>query len=155
MVESGAGDPASGRIDGEPGIVERYGSVRARKQRNCPMSSPSADPRSPRACSARGPNRDPDVLIRLLYGAAMQPERWPETLDAAERARWDDYRCERLADGSGLSELGFTGYFDRIAILRDERAEDPGKLALLDALEDWGRTLQSSLTMPASPQFEI
>lgn len=82
MVEFGAGDPASGRIDGEPGIVERYGSVRAREQRNCLLSSPSADPRSPRACSARRPDRDPDVLIRLLYGAAMQPERWPETLDA-------------------------------------------------------------------------
>lgn len=96
--------------------------------------------------------RDPR-LVELLF--RYRARNWPETLDAAERARWDDYRRERLADGSGLSELGFTGYFDRIAILRGERVEDPGKLALLDALEDWGMKLQIGLAMPSSPQLEI
>ena len=86
--------------------------------------------------------RDPR-MTELLF--RYRARNWPDTLDAAERARWDDYRRERLADGSGLSEIGFTRYFERIATLRGERATEPGKLELLDALDDWGRTLLHGL----------
>ena len=86
--------------------------------------------------------RDPR-LVELLF--RYRARNWPGTLDASEQARWDDYRRLRLEDGSGLSEVGFTQYFDRIATLRDERAEDAGKLSLLDALDDWGQALRHEL----------
>ena len=86
--------------------------------------------------------RDPR-LPELLF--RYRARNWPETLDGTERARWDDYRRQRLADGSPLAELGFTSYFQRIATLRGEHATDPARLALLDQLDDWGRQLQASL----------
>lgn len=86
--------------------------------------------------------RDPR-LPELLF--RYRARNWPGTLDAAERQRWDGYRRDRLADGSGLSEFGFTSYFERIATLRGQHASDPERLALLDQLDRWGRQLQSSL----------
>src|SRR5690606_32431163 len=86
----------------------------------------------------RDPRR-PELLFR------HRARHRPDTLDAAERRHWDDYRRERLTDGSGLSELGFTSYFERIATLRGQHASDPDRLALLDQLDRWGRQLQSSL----------
>ena len=86
--------------------------------------------------------RDPR-LVELLF--RYRARNWPGTLDDAAQARWDAYRAERFADGSGLGELGFTSYCARIATLRAEHAADPAKLRLLDALDDWGRQLQESL----------
>src|SRR5690606_20904846 len=86
----------------------------------------------------RDPRR-PELLFRY------RARNWPDTLDAAGRERWDAYRRQRLADGSDLSELGFTAYFQRIATLRGEHTADPARLALLDQLDDWGRQLQASL----------
>jgi exodeoxyribonuclease-1 len=80
--------------------------------------------------------RMPELLFRY------RARNWPRTLDAAERTRWDDYRRRRLADGSGLSELSFSGYF---AGIDGVRAEQPGQAPLLDALEAWGRGLQEGL----------
>jgi len=83
--------------------------------------------------------RMPELLFRY------RARNWPETLDAAERQRWNDYRRQRLADDSTLSELGFTPYFDRIATLRGEHAGNAGRLALLDQLDAWGQHLHASL----------
>ena len=83
--------------------------------------------------------RMPELLFRY------RARNWPDTLDAAERERWNDYRRRRLADDSSLSELGFTPYFQRIATLRAEHASDPARLALLDQLDAWGQGLNASL----------
>lgn len=91
-----------------------------------------------RAFDFRDP-RLPELLFRY------RARNWPSSLDDGERARWDDYRRRRLADGSPLSELGFSDYFERIAALRAEHAGDAGRLALLGQLEDWGRNLHASL----------
>jgi len=91
-------------------------------------------------------------LSELLF--RYRARNWPATLDPAEQARWDDYRRNRLADDSSLSETGFTRYFDRIATLRGEHSERPDLLALLEHLQDWGRELQAGLgeTASAPPQ---
>ena len=86
--------------------------------------------------------RDPR-LPELLF--RYRARNWPGTLDAAERERWDDYRRQRLAEGSGLSEYGFDGYFAEIQALRAAHAGDGARLVLLDQLEHWGRELQSGL----------
>ena len=88
-------------------------------------------------------------MHELLF--RYRARNWPQTLDAGERTRWDDYRRARLADGSGLSELGFTQYFERIATLRSDHAADPDRLRLLDRLQAWGEEVARSLGRDASP----
>ena len=71
-----------------------------------------------------------------------QARNWPETLDAAARTRWDDYRRARLARDAGLSEIDLPTYFTTLATLR---AAPDAKHALLDRLEAWGRRIEASL----------
>ena len=82
--------------------------------------------------------RYPELLFR--YRARNRPD----SLDSAERQRWNDYRRQRLAEGSELSELGFTSYYERIATLRALHPDGP-KQVLLDALEAWGRGIEDTL----------
>jgi exodeoxyribonuclease-1 len=71
-----------------------------------------------------------------------QARNWPGSLDAAGRARWDEYRRARLTRDAGLSELTLPGYFERLAALR---AAPEAPQALLDRLEAWGRGIEASL----------
>ena len=69
---------------------------------------------------------------------------WPETLDAEERARWEDFRKARLTRHTALTGLTLEDYFARIGELRgDPGAQD--KLALLDQLQAWGEQLAASV----------
>ena len=86
--------------------------------------------------------RDPR-LPELLF--RYRARNWPDSLFPAERTRWDGYRRTRLAEGSGLSEHGFSGFFAEIHALRATHAGDGAKLVLLDQLEQWGRELEAGL----------
>ena len=85
---------------------------------------------------------DDPRYAELLF--RFRARNWPESLDAGERRRWDDYRRRRLAPGSALTEYDFTAYYAEIARLRAENEPGP-RQAWLDALEAWGRDLESSL----------
>lgn len=82
-------------------------------------------------------------LDALLF--RYRARNWPETLDADERARWDEYRRTRLAPGTVLSEQSLPDYFAQIAQLRADPAMEGGKQVLLDRLELWGRELRIGL----------
>ncbi len=82
-------------------------------------------------------------LEELLF--RYRARNWPDTLEAAERARWDDYRRQRLSEGSALSEYGFPEFFSEIDGLRVAHAGDGARLALLDQLQAYGRALQAGL----------
>ncbi len=82
--------------------------------------------------------RYPELLFRY------RARNWPDTLDAGERNRWNDYRRQRLCRDGGLSEYDFAAYFAEIAALRHARGPGDAQ-SLLDALEAWGRNLQSDL----------
>lgn len=82
-------------------------------------------------------------LHELLF--RYQARNWPESLDAAQRERWDAYRHRRLDSDVGLSEYSFETYAATIARLRAERAGDGRAQALLDQLENWGRELRAGL----------
>lgn len=85
---------------------------------------------------ARFPFRDrrlPTLLLRY------RARNWPATLDAAARAQWDAYRRDRLLGDGGLSELTLPEYHERLRQLRQVHADDPGKQALLQALDAWGQ----------------
>jgi len=70
---------------------------------------------------------------------------WPDTLDAAERARWDDYRLRRLSQGTELSEFDLPGYFAEIRALRTKHPEPGPTQIVLDALEAWGHAIAAGL----------
>lgn len=86
--------------------------------------------------------RDPR-LPELLF--RYRARNWPGTLDAAERARWDDYRRTRLQSDSGLSELDFAAFDREVAALRVAHAGDGPRLALLDHVQQWRDDLGASL----------
>lgn len=85
---------------------------------------------------------DDPRFAELLF--RFRARNWPESLDAGERQRWDDYRRRRLAPGSVLTEYDFTTYYAEIATLRSSTEPGP-RQTWLDALEAWGRDLESSL----------
>ncbi len=79
--------------------------------------------------------RYPELLFRY------RARNWPETLDAVEQTRWDAFRRRRLDIETPLTTLTLDQYFATITALRDDPLTAPDKLALLDALEVWGRNL--------------
>ncbi|KGI78145.1 exodeoxyribonuclease I [Oleiagrimonas soli] len=70
---------------------------------------------------------------------------WPHTLSTEERARWDDFRRQRVRGSHPLSTLSLTDYIDRLQRLRGER--ESAALPLLDQLEQWGRELATELDL--------
>ncbi len=75
-----------------------------------------------------------------------QARNRPESLDAAQQARWNAYRHERLDSDIGLSEYSFETYAGSIAEQRRKHAGDGRAQALLDALDDWGRGVATGLS---------
>ena len=100
----------------------------------------------PAALGAREFGFEDPRLPELLF--RYRARNWPDTLDGAERARWDDFRRRRLAADSGLSEVSLPGFFLELDALRGAHAGNGEKLALLDRLEAWGRELQADLGEP-------
>ena len=75
-----------------------------------------------------------------------QARNWPESLDAAQKARWNAYRHARLDSDIGLSEYSFESYAASIAALRVKHADDGRAQTLLDALQDWGNTIAADMS---------
>lgn len=70
--------------------------------------------------------------------------RWfPDTLDAAERERWQRFRTRRLTREDGLASITLAHYRELVASLRDSATSS--QHAVLDALEAWGDGVASSL----------
>ncbi|MCY1375556.1 Exodeoxyribonuclease I [compost metagenome] len=83
--------------------------------------------------------RLPELLFRY------RARNWPDTLSAGEHQRWDDYRRQRLATDSGMSEYSFTSFDAELAGLRAAHADDAERLALLDKIQQWREDLQAGL----------
>lgn len=69
----------------------------------------------------------------------------PDSLSSIEHARWQQYRVERLAPDTDLSEYDLPSYFAEITSLRADPALGQEAHRILDALEDWGQQIQRSL----------
>ena len=82
--------------------------------------------------------RLPELLFRY------RARNWRGTLTDDERARWDGYRRERLADTT-RSEYTFDGFHAEIDALRQARSDDARVRALLDDVAAWGRDLEAQL----------
>ncbi len=83
--------------------------------------------------------RMPELLFRY------RARNHPQTLDAGERGRWNDYRRQRLLGDAGLGEQTLPDFRAQLDTLALEHAADPAKLALLQHLRDWGTDLEQSL----------
>ncbi|MDQ3511856.1 MAG: exodeoxyribonuclease I [Pseudomonadota bacterium] len=83
--------------------------------------------------------RLPELLFRY------RARNWPETLSAAERTRWDDYRRLRLVSGTSLSEYDFASFDAELAALRITHVADATKLALLEAIDAWKQQVETGL----------
>jgi exodeoxyribonuclease-1 len=66
---------------------------------------------------------------------------WPDTLDADERMRWEDFRRRRIETATPLTALTREDYFATIAQMRADPALPPAHVPLLDALESWGQSI--------------
>lgn len=83
--------------------------------------------------------RMPELLFRY------RARNHPQTLDAGERGRWNDYRRQRLLGDAGLGEQTLPEFRAQLDTLALEHAADPAKLTLLQQLRDWGTDLEQSL----------
>ena len=132
----------AGDRDREPSDVDAslydafIGDGDKRLFRNVRTTAPQA------LAQARFEFRDPR-LPELLF--RYRARNWPQTLDAAERARWDDYRRRRLVDDSGLSEFNFDRFAAEMQHARGVAGEDGARQALLDRLQDWAATIERDL----------
>jgi exodeoxyribonuclease-1 len=107
-----------------------------RDKRLLPVVRSTAPAKLPELADAFADPRYGELLFRY------QARNWPESLDAAGRTRWDDYRRRRLTRAAGLSEYDLPGYFETVATLR---ARPDAPVPLLDRLEAWGRRIEASL----------
>jgi len=82
--------------------------------------------------------RYPELLFRY------RARNWPQTLDAEERVRWDNFRRARLSRHTALTGLTLDDYFTRLRELRNDPAAQD-RLALLDQLQAWGERLAASI----------
>lgn len=98
----------------------------------------------PQALAARDFGFADPRLPELLF--RYRARNWPDSLEAEERRRWDDYRRQRLeGDDRALAEYGFPRFDAELAALRIAHAGNGDRLALLDQLEAWAHGLREGL----------
>ncbi len=90
---------------------------------------------SPAELSQLAPAFDDPKLHELLF--RYRARNWPQTLDADERARWEEYRCWRLTDPAGGASIVADAYSTRLAELEKAHGDDVATRALLDDLRAW------------------
>ncbi|MBL1292281.1 MAG: hypothetical protein COB61_000240, partial [Thiotrichales bacterium] len=79
--------------------------------------------------------RLPELLFRY------RARNWPETLSVEEAQRWENFRRHRLQDVDGGGSITLTEYYERIALLRNEREGNGDAQRILDAMDEWGEGL--------------
>jgi exodeoxyribonuclease-1 len=75
-------------------------------------------------------------LNELLF--RYRARLWPESLDAAERERWEDHRRRRLVTDPELASIRLDQFQARVHELARSR---PDRAELLQALADWPREI--------------
>ncbi|SFE63963.1 exodeoxyribonuclease I [Nitrosomonas sp. Nm166] len=79
--------------------------------------------------------RLPDLLFRY------RARNWPSTLTPIEAERWEQIRLQRLTQDDG-GNMTFAAFSAQIALMRDTYT-DENAWRMLDALEAWGKNLES------------
>ena len=123
--------------DPELALYAGFLDDRDRPQRDAVRTAP------PQALAALATGfRDPRYR-ELLF--RYRARHHADTLDDAERARWEAFRRERLTRATPLTTLTLDDYFARIAALRTAPERTPAAQGVLDQLEAWGHQLAASI----------
>ena len=130
-----AADPDAALYDGFVADADKRLFTRIRSSQPTELGAIADQLRDPRF---------PELLFRY------RARNWPDSLDAAELKRWNDYRQRRLGSDCGLSEYSFASFHETIGKLRLTTDAGP-KQALLDSLEAWGRELELELAAAGRP----
>lgn len=80
--------------------------------------------------------RLPEMLFRY------RARNWPETLSPTERARWQEYRVDRLTNPEGGASITLKAFQQELARLMIDPAIDAAKKQILSELADWPTVLQ-------------
>lgn len=83
--------------------------------------------------------RYPELLFRY------RARNFPETLNAGEMQRWQEFRRARLTHETPLTSITLEAYFTQIAEFRAAPATTGAQRALLDRLDDWGRRVATDM----------
>jgi exodeoxyribonuclease-1 len=94
---------------------------------------------TPEALAQAHPRFDDPRLAEMLF--RYRARNWPATLSPEERETWDAFRLSRLTEPEGGGSITLDRYAQRLAELAETHAEDPAKLAVLEALSEWGETV--------------
>ena len=82
---------------------------------------------------------DDERLEEMLY--RYRARNWPQTLNAAERERWEEYRRDRLISSDGGSSITLDEYTKRLARLMVDPDIDARGRAVLSELADWPQVI--------------
>ena len=135
QVYAGKDAPARGDVDG--GIYDGFLAEGDRALLSAVRACP------PQALDEFALRLRDERLKALL--PRYRARNYPDSLDPSARAQWDAWRRQRLVADPSLGEYTLDSYRAEIAQLREQHAGDAGKLALLDALSQWGNDLEASL----------
>ena len=90
---------------------------------------------SPEELARLNPPFEAAKLHELLF--RYRARNWPGTLSRDERARWDEYRFQRLTRPDGGSSITLEEYRRELALLCMDTGLSPEQRAVVDALLDW------------------
>ena len=79
--------------------------------------------------------RVPEMLFRY------RARNWPESLDAEERARWEEYRQSRLLEDDGGASITLDDYLATLDRLEADPETPPDKLPLIAQLLAWAEEI--------------
>ena len=82
-------------------------------------------------------------LAELLL--RYRARNFPDTLNEAEQAQWQQHRAERLLHGAG-GALTVPALFERIDALAEQADDDERAQDILQALYAWGEAIGDELT---------
>ncbi|WP_457670444.1 exodeoxyribonuclease I [Thiolapillus sp.] len=90
---------------------------------------------SPEALASFHPAFEDDRLPELLF--RYRARNWPQTLDAAEQQRWEEYRRYRLTDPRGGASIVLEEYRRQLSRMAVDAELTAAQRKLVDALLDW------------------
>ena len=127
-----------GAEDPELALYAGFLDDRDRPQRDAVRTAP------PQALAALAAGFHDPRYHELLF--RYRARHYPETLDDAERVRWERFRHARLTRVTPLTTLTLDDYFALIAARRAVPENRPAALGVLDQLEAWGRQMAAATT---------
>ena len=93
----------------------------------------------PQELAGLRPPFEASKLHELLF--RYRARNWPETLGREERARWDQYRIQRLTRPDGGSSITLEAYRKELARLSIDVSLTEAQRQVVDALIEWPREI--------------